>query len=282
MIKVRGQEKRQHYKDRRPPWIKLHRDLLENPDWNELDPFSAKLVVELWLLSSECEAATIELDSKSLAWRLRYSSNSVSRIDRALLELEDKGFIYTDSNVLASCQHVAIPETETEGEAERKKETDIRPSGRSLASLFDEFWSAYPKKKNKGDAFKAWGSTKKDRPDLAEILKAIKAQSVTEDWTKEGGKFIPYPATWLRAHAWDDEITEPSQADTDTSEWKRAYDAVAHSIWDAQERGEDLKRAMQVARDKWGDTPKRNGRDAVKGGIDRAMNNSRPRKKAHE
>ena len=35
---------------------------------------------------------------------------------------------------------------------------------------------------------------------------AIEIQKTTEDWTKEKGKFIPYPASWLRGKRWEDDV----------------------------------------------------------------------------
>ena len=35
MNRIRNFDKFQHFKDRRPPWIKLYRDLLEDLDWHE-------------------------------------------------------------------------------------------------------------------------------------------------------------------------------------------------------------------------------------------------------
>jgi hypothetical protein len=70
---------------------------------------------------------------------------------------------------------------------------------------FLEFWSAYPKKKSKGDALKAWKS-QRCAGLLPDILKAVEAQKHTHDWIKDGGKFIPHPAKWLRARSWEDEI----------------------------------------------------------------------------
>ncbi len=69
---------------------------------------------------------------------------------------------------------------------------------------FDKFWQAYPRKIAKGDARKAWTQTQKIRPELDFILRAIEAQK--ETW--ENPKFIPYPATWLRAERWDDEVMQ--------------------------------------------------------------------------
>lgn len=84
------------------------------------------------------------------------------------------------------------------------KEKCAAPSG---AGLFEEFWKAYPKKKAKDDAQKAFAKRKPDRALLAAMLDAIAAQAQTADWLKDAGQFIPYPATWLNDGRWQDEIT---------------------------------------------------------------------------
>ena len=71
---------------------------------------------------------------------------------------------------------------------------------------FDTFWKAYPKKVAKGDARKAWGQTERIRPEMATLLSAIQAQMASDQWRKNDGQFIPYPATWLRQERWDDEL----------------------------------------------------------------------------
>ena len=52
-IKVKDWSRFQHFKDRKPPWIKLYRDLLDDIDWYNLDPAAAKLLIMLWLMASE-------------------------------------------------------------------------------------------------------------------------------------------------------------------------------------------------------------------------------------
>jgi hypothetical protein len=69
---------------------------------------------------------------------------------------------------------------------------------------FVAFWNAYPKKVGKKAAFLAWGRAK-DKPALDAILKAVEAQKQSADWRKDGGQFIPNPATWLNQGRWDDE-----------------------------------------------------------------------------
>lgn len=72
----------------------------------------------------------------------------------------------------------------------------------ALDDGFDEFYNAYPKKKNKTDAEKAW---KKIKPPIDDVLKALAWQRESKEWQKESGKFIPYPASYLNAGGWMDE-----------------------------------------------------------------------------
>ena len=71
---------------------------------------------------------------------------------------------------------------------------------------FNSFWDVWPKRCAKADARKAWAQTKDIRPELTNLLNAVKAACKTESWMKDGGKYIPHPATWLRGERWDDEL----------------------------------------------------------------------------
>lgn len=77
-------------------------------------------------------------------------------------------------------------------------------NGVALAD-FDLFWENYPKHKAKLDALKAWKQTENIRPPIEKILAAINIQEQSHDWVRDGGQWIPYPATWLRKGCWDDE-----------------------------------------------------------------------------
>jgi hypothetical protein len=67
---------------------------------------------------------------------------------------------------------------------------------------FTEFWSAYPRKVGKGAAERVW---QKERPPLAAVLTALAWQRYDPEWLKDRGQFIPHPATYLKAHRWEDE-----------------------------------------------------------------------------
>lgn len=70
---------------------------------------------------------------------------------------------------------------------------------------FEEFWTTYPKKKAKEAARKAWNKLKPDEALGKTIIQAVLESAKTQDWKKENGKYIPYPATYLNGKRWEDE-----------------------------------------------------------------------------
>jgi hypothetical protein len=112
----------QHYKDRAPPWIKLHHKLLDDFEYQRLPVASRALAPMLWLLASEHQDGVIDADADVLAFRLRIS---ITEVEEALAPLIGKGFfvvVQFDSKPLALCGRDAMPETEREAETEEKPE----------------------------------------------------------------------------------------------------------------------------------------------------------------
>jgi hypothetical protein len=72
-------------------------------------------------------------------------------------------------------------------------------------SLFDEFWKEYPRKLDKGAAFRAFKSALK-RAKFEDILAG--AIAYRNDPTRKP-EFTKYPATWLNADAWENAANLP-------------------------------------------------------------------------
>ena len=72
---------------------------------------------------------------------------------------------------------------------------------------FDDFWASYPKKVGKAEALKAWKRLKPDKDLRERIAAAVAAAKGSYQWSRENGRFIPNPATWLNQGRWDDEYT---------------------------------------------------------------------------
>lgn len=209
----------QHYKDRAPPWIKLHKTLLDNFDFQSLPVASRALAPMLWLLASEHENGVIDAAPEKLAFRLRMSESSVKD---ALKPLIDKGFfsvVEGDIDVLAGRKQGAMPETE-ESQRERR---DRR------AREFEEFYAAYPKKQGRAKAEKQWETV--EAP-LATLLAAIAAQLQSPSWQADDGRYVPMPATWLHQKRWEDQ----------------AGVAVSKTVPGSKERDPELVRIEQEAK----------------------------------
>ena len=116
-MRIKNWTKFQHFKDRRPPWVKLYRDILDDLEWHELDPLAAKVLVMLWLIASENDGRIP--DTKTLAFRLRLTEVKTKEIVIKLSHWLEQDDINPISN---GYQH-DLPETETE--TERETETDL-------------------------------------------------------------------------------------------------------------------------------------------------------------
>ena len=107
--------------------------------------------------------------------------------------------------------------SETKTETKTNTETNIPPKppkGRTDAE-FAEFWNAYPTKVGKQPARKAFDKVKVP---VKTLVDAIERQKCSSQWSKDGGQYIPNPATWLNQQRWEDilpEAEKPSGMDTD-------------------------------------------------------------------
>ena len=110
----------QHYKDRCPPWIKLHRDLLNDRAFMRLPIASKAIAPMLWLLASESKDGVFDGSLDELVFRLHITPKEYQDGVKPLI---DNDFFILVSGVLAERKQVAIPETEGERETETKKET---------------------------------------------------------------------------------------------------------------------------------------------------------------
>jgi hypothetical protein len=103
-IQAKNWHQFQHYGNRRPPWIKLYRSLLDDYDFHCLPIASKALAPMLWLLASENPDGQISGRTVEVAFRVRMSEDEFLA---ALNPLVEAGFFEHASEMLASCKHVA-------------------------------------------------------------------------------------------------------------------------------------------------------------------------------
>jgi hypothetical protein len=122
-MKIKNWTKFQHFKDRRPPWVKLYRDILDDLEWHELDPLAAKVLVMLWLIASENNGRIP--DNKTLAFRLRLTEVKTKEIIIKLSHWLEQDDMTTISEQYQSDSTERETETETETKTKRESATVV-------------------------------------------------------------------------------------------------------------------------------------------------------------
>lgn len=220
-LSVRNWEKYQHYKQRKPPWIKLYTSLIQSPDMIRYTAATRWHICGLMLLASQYDNL-IPFDREWISHLI--GAGTEIRWD----EIFAGGMIQCKrnaSNTLAPCMQHACLETETYKEETYKEETETekRPqAGTPLVlipdttilqeevsegdarELFDRFWDSYPRKESK---LRAWQSFQKLHPDeiLLEIMLYWIGRAVKSEQWQDKNK-IPHPSTWLNQRRWEGDV----------------------------------------------------------------------------
>ena len=112
-------------------------------------------------------------------------------------EKQDKAIAFSESK---KSQGKGKGKGEGKGKEEDKDNVCYANNARGA---FDVFWDAYPKKVGKAQAKKSFAKVKVP---LQTLLSAIEVQKQSTQWQKDGGQYIPNPATWLNQGRWEDEL----------------------------------------------------------------------------
>jgi hypothetical protein len=178
-LEVKNWQKFQHYKDRNPPWIKLHFEIMTSEDWVMLADASKLLAVVCMMIASRNEG------------RVPNNPHYIKRVaylDAApdLQPLINSGFLIKlladDSELLADARPETY-KTDTEKEKNTKKEKNP-PEG------FDAFWETFPTQRK--------GSREKTE---AAYRQALKRTSATPDEILKGTRAYADSAEVLNGYA---------------------------------------------------------------------------------
>lgn len=166
-------------------------------------------LIEADFCTFEAETDTIfvhEMARYQIGGELKESDNRVLGVQKLFANMPEtlikQGFYE---------KYASIFYLENEGKKEPKKVSPSkapskpRTRTRTETGLFEQFWSVYPKKKNKGKAELAFAKLAMDDELLQTILQAVEVASQSDDWRKSNGQFIPHPSSWLNARGWEDE-----------------------------------------------------------------------------
>ena len=167
----------------------------------------------------------------TLAKRLECSEKTV---DRAVEDLVKHGAIHKQSRgryasalytvITAAPSETEMSTEQTEMSSEQTnlssrsdrndhltRTTELEPEElephKAMSESFNQFWEAYPKKVQKGDARKAFAKAVNLLGDAQQIIEG--AERMAADPNLPPKQFIPYPASWLNGEGWEDEPFAP-------------------------------------------------------------------------
>jgi len=201
-LRIRKWDQFQHYSKRRPPWIKLHRQLLENRHWAELSASSAKLLVECWLLASEESGGVLSGSVVTdVAARLHRTANDLVP---ALQELADAGFIDVDYCDKEGDAGEALAERYSRVEKRREKKS--KRAARKYSEAFEQVWKIHARgpKTKAGDAYKKAVSNGVTHDVIVEKLTGyVAAELRPDDNPPFKGQHL---FRWLNDGRWEEEF----------------------------------------------------------------------------
>lgn len=129
------------------------------------------------------------------------------------------GFSETQNNP-SVFEETQKSQTESKAKSKTNSITPIAPKGAKRADAeFEIFWNAYPTKVGKQPARKAFDKVKVP---VETLVAAIERQKCSSQWSKDGGQYIPNPATWLNQGRWEDEL--PEKPESPQEQWRRTLD----------------------------------------------------------
>jgi hypothetical protein len=189
-LRVKNWSEFQHYRDRNPPWIKLHRTLLDDYEFARLQDASKAHLILIWLFASQRDGLVPD-DPKFLKMKLglEREPNLKWFINHGLLIPEQ-----VDSAALADCEQLAPRGEERRGDSENV-----------ISGQFARFWSAWPKSSRKASRGGCWRVWQKGGFDSVaeQIIAHVEAMKTTPDWKKEAGAYIPAPLVYLNQRRWE-------------------------------------------------------------------------------
>ena len=150
-----------------------------------------------------------KLDNPSLKTRHSITNNNTNNISK--------------NNINAHSENEQLG---TNQKTKNKPSNSKKEANTKLIELFNEFWTSYPRKQSKKKALEIWIKKIKPSDELFKvIMQSLEQWKKSEQWQKDGGKYIPYPTTWLNGERWNDEIKttnqqKPPQDTQDTGEGK--------------------------------------------------------------
>lgn len=221
-FKVVDLKNSQHYRNRNPPWIKLHiRGEFSVFDWYKFSCLQDASKLHLILLRGLASQLNNRIP-EDISW-LKMKMGLTGNVD--LKALEDNGFIEFDSDPLADGQQVARLEGYKQEGYKQEKEKPIahpKPDAPTTREEFEDIWQRYPQKLGKEKAFLKYKNQVKTEQDWIDIQTALVNYVADVERIRVNGQpdlRWQYGSTWFN-HNWRDYVNyKPPARDGDGIDW---------------------------------------------------------------
>lgn len=177
--------------------------MLLNYYWSGTLPDTASALYSICGARDDVARAAVDL----VLARFFHSENGHTIHHRVERELAQYGeMIRTNQAAGRRSAEVRAAKRTLTPKAKPKGNGEDKPADDSFAS----FWAVYPRHEAKAAAAKAWAKLAPDEALQGRILTAVATQKASQQWQRDGGKYVPHPATWINARRWEDEAA-PAQ-----------------------------------------------------------------------
>lgn len=126
------------------------------------------------------------------------------------IELEDGVFTIHQTVGATADDVITIKITQDQAQQVAKfltKPKQSKAEDSALAEGFSDFWSAYPRKEGKARALYLW-KTHRLYSRCDTVMRHLNSVKHEDQWTKDGGRFVPHAATYLSQHRYLDEVVQ--------------------------------------------------------------------------
>jgi hypothetical protein len=221
---------------------------LRNPEWVNLSDAEKGQLVSIWILGADFNGR-VPADPHMVATLCYLDEEPDFQVFQDLGFIEGWVGVANQMDPLANQMEPVVAQNRIDKNRLREDPplTPPLPTKRNQNG-FDQFWEAYPRKVGKGSARRSW---KRIRPGPALrqlILNSLAQHTYSHDWTREYGRFIPYPATFLNQERWDDELVDPPDPSVASGEFGSAESRVEYNEALNRRLSDEAEKGSEVAR----------------------------------
>lgn len=194
-LEIRDWSEHQHYHDRRPPWIKLHRSILTNATILALPEVAQAQLIKLWVLASQM-GHPLPYNKKMLAGQIGTTGKFF--LDQLIASGLMIPCYHDASEELAKVEQNARPLRESTERENRERNTNTGKSADQDA-VFLEALAEYPKRpgNSKADTYKQWMRRVGEGVDPLDMLEGARRYRKYVEATKTPPGYIKQSQTFF-------------------------------------------------------------------------------------